>query len=70
MSTIRQRTACRCVSDKEIVTLYPDSHGKCAIIVESNLGDLEVLVPIHSAKIRCTRCRRLTLELITVFPKP
>jgi hypothetical protein len=67
MSTTRKRTGCRCVSDKEPVTIYPDSLGECAFVVPSNQGDIEIMAPVHSAKMRCTRCRRLTLELIPVF---
>jgi len=69
MNATGQRSACGCVSDKELVTLYPKPHGKCPFIVASNVGDIEVLVPIHSAKIRCVRCRRITLELIPIFQR-
>ena len=67
MRANRQRIVCCCVSDKEPVTIYPDALGECAFVVPSNQGDVEIMAPIHSAKMRCTRCRRLTLELIPVF---
>ncbi len=70
MSTTRQRTGCRCVSDKFALHIYDDDLGPCAMVIFANGTETEATARIRIAKMRCVKCGRITLEKIPVLPTP
>jgi hypothetical protein len=71
MKRARQRTGCRCVSDKESIAIYNDDHGPCDVWGIDHTGkEFEATARIRTAKIRCLRCRNISLQLIPILPTP
>ena len=71
MSATRKRSGCRCVSDKETITLYADDHGPCEVFgIDAQGNEFEAIARIRTAKVRCMRCRHLSLQLLPILPSP